>query len=192
MRGIRLRHAAGSSPEPARPLVEIRPTRIDDAERVRAFVRALSPHSQTHRFFAGLTKPSASLIKTMITRDDRRDALVAVLDEEVIGHIMGYTMDGTIDIGVVVADAWQNAGIGGRLVRALLRRSSAETVTMDVLGDNRLVLSMIRHLWPDASMVVSSGTVEVSARNPFAGGGRGARDQPAVQPFSRSLFRRSC
>jgi GNAT superfamily N-acetyltransferase len=148
--------------------VEIRPARIDDADRVRAFVCGLSLQSQTQRFFAGLTRPSASLVRTMIARDERRDALLAVLDDEVVGHVMGHTSDGVVEIAVVVADAWQSLGIGARLVRTLLRRSSAETIAMDVLGENRKVLSMVKRAWPDATMTASSGSVEVTARQPFA------------------------
>ncbi|MBO3750217.1 GNAT family N-acetyltransferase [Streptosporangiaceae bacterium NEAU-GS5] len=169
MRRTQLRRAAPPSPVRARPAVEIRPARMDDAERIRDFVCGLSLKSQSQRFFAGVTRPSASLLKSMITRDDRRDALLAVVDDDVvIGHVMGYVTGDCVEIAVVIADAWQSVGLGGRLVRTLLRRSCAATVSMDVLGDNRKVLSMVRHIWPDATMRVSSGSVEIKARNPFA------------------------
>jgi hypothetical protein len=34
---------------------------------------------------------------------------------------------------------------------------------MDVLGDNRKVLAMIRRAWPEAAMKISSGAVQVTA-----------------------------
>jgi hypothetical protein len=34
---------------------------------------------------------------------------------------------------------------------------------MDVLGENRRALRMIRRIWPEAKMKVASGTVEVTA-----------------------------
>jgi acetyltransferase len=34
---------------------------------------------------------------------------------------------------------------------------------MDVLGENRRVLRLIRRLWPEAEMKVASGSVEVTA-----------------------------
>jgi GNAT superfamily N-acetyltransferase len=99
--------------------------------------------------------------------DDRRDALVATLDGEVIGHAMSYR-GGTADveIAVVVTDRWQGHGLGPRLVGALLLRAAgrgATTVGMDVMGENRRALRMVRRLWPDATMTVVSGVVEVTA-----------------------------
>jgi acetyltransferase len=67
---------------------------------------------------------------------------------------------------VVVTDQWQGLGLGPRLIDALLLRAAvrgATTVGMDVLGENRRVLRMIRRQWPDAVMKVVSGSVEVTA-----------------------------
>ncbi|GIH26948.1 hypothetical protein Aph01nite_52580 [Acrocarpospora phusangensis] len=152
-----------------RTQVEIRPTDTDDEERVRAFLLGLSLHTQTHRFFAGLTRPSASMLRALLARDDRRDALVAVLGDQVIGHAMAYRDGVDVEIAVVVTDEWQNVGVGSQLVRRLLRRvTGAEWVAMDVMGDNRKVLAMVRRAWPHAVMTVDSGSVQVRAELTFA------------------------
>ncbi|GAA0435059.1 hypothetical protein Acor_32320 [Acrocarpospora corrugata] len=152
-----------------RTQVEIRPTRPDDEERVRAFLLGLSLHTQTHRFFAGLTRPSASMLRALLARDERRDALVAVSEGRVVGHAMACRDGLDVEIAVVVTDEWQNVGVGSRLVRTLLRRvTGAEWVSMDVLGENRRVLAMIRRAWPDAVMTVESGSVQVRAELTFA------------------------
>ncbi|MBN6050584.1 GNAT family N-acetyltransferase [Nonomuraea sp. RK-328] len=146
---------------------QIRPARADDEERIRRFLCGLSLRTQTLRFFTGVSRPAASLVRALIALDERRDALVATLDGEIIGHGMSYR-GGTADVevAVVVTDQWQGLGLGPRLIDALLLRAAvrgATTVGMDVLGENRRVLRMIRRQWPDAVMKVVSGSVEVTA-----------------------------
>ncbi|MFG1962176.1 GNAT family N-acetyltransferase [Nonomuraea sp. NPDC049028] len=147
---------------------QIRPARPDDAERLRRFLARLSLHTQTLRFFTGIGTPAASMVRVLIALDDHRDALVATLDGEIIGHAMSYRGGAAdVEIAVVVADEWQGKGLGPYLIDVLLFRVAvrgAKTVGMDVLGENRRVLRMIRRLWPDAQMKVTSGSVEVTAR----------------------------
>lgn len=152
--------------------VDIRPARLDDEGRVRDFVAALSPRTQTLRFFTGVGRPGTSLVRAMIARDDRRHALLAVrpaeTGEEVVGHAMCcHVEDGTVaEIAVVVADEWQGRGIGTRLVRWLVLHAAAhgaDALGMDIMGENRRLLRVVRRHWPDARMRVSSGTVEVRA-----------------------------
>ncbi|MFI6889536.1 GNAT family N-acetyltransferase [Streptosporangium canum] len=147
--------------------VEIRPVRADDEERVRRFLAGLSPRTQTLRFFAGVNRPSASLVRALLVMDERRDVLLAVHGEVVVGHAMSFKGGQTdIEIALVVADEWQGRGVGARLARRLLRRAAvagARTLGMDVLGDNRKVLSMVRRAWPEATMKASCGAVEVTA-----------------------------
>ncbi|MEV0198340.1 GNAT family N-acetyltransferase [Nonomuraea sp. NPDC050691] len=146
---------------------QIRPARADDEERIGRFLTGLSLQTQTLRFFTGVSRPAASLVRALIALDERRDALVATLDGEIIGHAMSYRGGAAdVEVAVVVADQWQGLGLGPRLIDALLLRAAvrgATTVGMDVLGENRRVLRMIRRQWPDAVMKVVSGSVEVTA-----------------------------
>ncbi|GGS80911.1 GNAT family N-acetyltransferase [Nonomuraea spiralis] len=152
---------------------QIRPARQDDEERIRRFLTGLSLHTQTLRFFTGLSSPGAGLVRTLLTLDERRDALVLTAEDEIVGHAMSYQGGcADVEIAVVVADRWQGYGLGPRLVDALLLRAAvrgARTVGMDVLGENRRVLRLVRRLWPDARMKVTSGTVEVTAKIDLAG-----------------------
>jgi GNAT superfamily N-acetyltransferase len=99
--------------------------------------------------------------------DERRDVLLAVRGGLLVGHAMSYRgEESDVEIAVVVGDEWQGRGLGSRLVRSLLGRASAggaRTLGMDVLGGNRKVLAMIRRAWPEATMKISSGTVQVTA-----------------------------
>ena len=145
----------------------IRPVRADDEERIRRFLAGLSLHTQTLRFFAGVGRPAAGVVRALIELNERRDALVAVHEGEIIGHAMSYRGDlSDVEIAVVVADQWQGFGLGPELVERLLLRAvvrCATTVGMDVLGENRRALRMIRKVWPEARMTVTSGSVEVTA-----------------------------
>jgi acetyltransferase len=153
---------------------QIRPVRPEDEERIRRFLTGLSLHTQTLRFFTGITSPAAGLVRTLLAVDERRDALVATAEcGEIVGHAMSFKGGCTdVEIAVVVADQWQGIGLGPQLIDTLLLRAvvrGAKTVGMDVLGENRRVLRLIRRIWPDAEMKVSSGSVEVTAMIDQAG-----------------------
>ncbi|WP_182904902.1 GNAT family N-acetyltransferase [Microbispora sp. H13382] len=156
--------------------VDIRAARPDDdEERVRLFLGSLSRATLTNRFFVGLGRPSERLVRAMVARDDRRDALLALHGDAVIGHAMSHLADGAYgveaEIGVVVDDRWQNLGVGSRLVRTLLRRASvrgAVVVGMDVMTENRRVLAMVRRTWPSATIDTQGTSVEIKARLAFA------------------------
>jgi len=173
---------AQPAPRRAATAVEIRPARPDDAERVRDFLAGLSARTRTLRFFTGV-RPGPALVRALVTRDDRRDVLLAVrrtaYGEQVVGHAMScrvarpgesgageHAAREAVEIGVVVADEWQGRGIGERLVRRLLLRAAAggaAEVVMEVLAENRRVLAAIRRRRPDAAMRAGGGTVEVNA-----------------------------
>ncbi|GAA0838967.1 GNAT family N-acetyltransferase [Streptosporangium amethystogenes subsp. fukuiense] len=150
--------------------IEIRPARPDDEEQVRRFLGGLSSRTRTRRFFSGVSRPGAGFVRALLAVDERCDALLAVHEGLVVGHAMSHRREGEavdIEIAVVVGDEWQGVGLGSRLVRTLMRRAAARgagTVGMDVLGDNRTVLAMIRKMWPEATMRASCGAVEVTAR----------------------------
>ncbi|HEY4463105.1 MAG TPA: GNAT family N-acetyltransferase [Streptosporangiaceae bacterium] len=86
------------------------------------------------------------------------DALLATEDGVIIGHAMATdTREPSgaraIEIGVVVADARQRRGVGSALTRALASRAQARGATvilMDVLAENRDILSMITNHFPAA------------------------------------------
>jgi GNAT superfamily N-acetyltransferase len=135
------------------------------------------------------------------------DAVIAVggaTGGVIIGHAMaassGPAGPGRAEIGVVVTDAWQGQGVGSALLRALISRARARGVTgfeMEVLAENRRVLTMIAGYWPAAQYERAAAYVTVqtgfpryeeerrgerlvSARWPGPGepAGRGRRQRP--------------
>jgi GNAT superfamily N-acetyltransferase len=145
---------------PAGP--RIRPARPDDMAAVTRFLAGLSLDSAYRRFFTGLGTPSPSLVRKLVETDRvARDAVVAVLEdpaaaEEVLGladYARVRDQPGTVEIGVVVADAWQRHGLGPRLATAALelaRGRGATRMRAHCLAENAPIARILRRSWPDA------------------------------------------
>jgi GNAT superfamily N-acetyltransferase len=111
---------------------------------------------------------------------------VAAEGAAIIGHAMAVyrtAPDGTLlaDLGVVVADEWQDQGIGTALMRMLTGRAlamGASAAVMDVLAENRRMLALIKRRWPDASYDLTGMSVTVHA-------GLRRRAAPAAGEFSQ-------
>jgi GNAT superfamily N-acetyltransferase len=153
--------AVGAPPE----LVEIRPAGPGDREAVRAFLAGLSLDSGYRRFFTGIGSPSAALVGRLVDVDhDRRETVLGLVGPEVVGLAdCARLADGcTVELGVVVADAWQRLGLGPRLARAVLDLAVARGATalrVHALADNARVARMLRRRWPDHSPTRDDATL---------------------------------
>lgn len=177
----------------------IRPVTPADEAVLHDFFAALSVESRYLRFFAPVT-PSCGLLDLMAGKPAHVDAIVAVADGVIVGHAMAadlpqsaYPCDGrAIDVGVVVADAWQRKGVGAALMRALIARAQARGATvlaMDVLPGNRRVLSMILAHWPDAAIGHSPDGLDISITLPPVRPPRTARPRDTAQRAAREHLR---
>jgi GNAT superfamily N-acetyltransferase len=139
---------------PVAPAGLLRTARESDTDRIREFVCSLSARSQYFRFFAAVAPPSTSLMRALCGAAGSADILL-VTDGlgAVIGHGMAADQAGGSDIGVVVADRWQQRGIGTLLLAALVDRAAGRgvrTLVLDVLPANELMLGIIARRWPAA------------------------------------------
>jgi acetyltransferase len=138
------------------PALTIRTVTPADRAAVHGFLAGLSLDSAYRRFFAGLGSPSAALVRQLVEVDhDRREAVVAGWDEEVVGLADCTRLDDgvTVELGVVVADRWQRRGLGPRLARTVLELAIARGARMlrvHALADNDRVARLVRRSWPDA------------------------------------------
>jgi acetyltransferase len=134
----------------------IRPIRIDDAERERAFIMSLSPESRFQRLMYTLREPSPEFVARLVNVDQHRDmALVAVLgdagDEKIIG-VARYAADDNgrdCEFAVAVADAWQCRGIGSTLTKLLFEYAAHEgfrSIYGIVLANNQRMLELAEWL----------------------------------------------
>jgi GNAT superfamily N-acetyltransferase len=130
-----------------------------DADRVRTFVCGLSPKSQYFRFFASVAPPSTGLMRALCGETGSADILVLTDSSgAVIGHAMAADArrpDGLLEanIGVVIADEWQDRGLGTKMLSMLVSRAAGRgvsTLVLDVLPANDRMRGIIARRWPDA------------------------------------------
>jgi GNAT superfamily N-acetyltransferase len=139
---------------PVHPAGLLRAALESDADRIREFVCGLSPRSQYFRFFATVAPPSTGLLRALCGAGGTADILL-VTDNlgDVIGHGMAADDGRATDIGLVVADRWQEHGIGTLLLAALVERAAGRgvrTLVLDVMPANERMLGMIARRWPGA------------------------------------------
>ncbi|HEX3923525.1 MAG TPA: GNAT family N-acetyltransferase [Streptosporangiaceae bacterium] len=188
--------------------IRIRPAHAADCAAIGAFVAGLSPRARFLRFFGPASPPSSSVLRSMCGAGLTSDVLLATdrhghgqgddrdnqgdgdyADRMVIGHAMAadsVAPDGALvtDVGLVVADRWQHHGVGSDLLGRLVARAQKRGVSrlsMDVLPENRPMLTLIAHRWPDARYAFGPDavTVRVGLTSPSAANG-GRRD-PALR-----------
>jgi GNAT superfamily N-acetyltransferase len=152
----------------ARSGVQIRAAGAADCEAISSFVTGLSLRTRFLRFFAPVSPPSPSLLRGLCGTTGG-DVLLATADDAVVGHAMAVDSVGpdgsrVADIGLVVADSWQNRGVGSAMLGGLADRAAARGVAalvMDVLPENRRMLEMISRHWAGASYEFRPDAVHV-------------------------------
>jgi acetyltransferase len=136
--------------------IAIRPIGPEDAEREQAFVRELSPESRYFRFMSTLRELPADMLYRFTHPDFQRElALVALVGEGPATRQIGVARcvadaDGTAaEFAVVVADEWQNRGVGTRLLCELMRAARAaglRRIWGDILASNHRMLALMTSL----------------------------------------------
>jgi GNAT superfamily N-acetyltransferase len=160
--------AAVSSLPSTRPRagVRLRRTRDDDDAHLTAMLTNLSVPSAHFRFLTGLGRPSPRLVARLLRRDATHGAWLAEIGQAVVGHAMWALLDDTVELGVVVTDAWQGRGIGQWLVQSALAEAAvagAVAVRLDVHPENRRVVSMLGRKLPGAHVTRDAGLLTFRA-----------------------------
>lgn len=130
----------------------IRPIRPEDAALEQEFVRNLSAQSKHFRFFENIKELSLSTLVRFTQIDyDREMTLIATYNEagkEINIGVANYIMNAdrqACEFALVVADAWQNKGLGSLLMTSLLQvaktRGLTEMIGL-VLSDNVNMLKL--------------------------------------------------
>jgi acetyltransferase len=183
-----------------RPVL-VRRVRPDDGALIDAFVKALSPAARLGRFHAAVNQLAPAWLHRMTHPQRFELSLLAVVShggpEVCIGEAR-YAVDAEApaderEFALVVADAWQGAGIGARLLRALSQhaeRCGVSRLYGDVLRDNLPMLALARSLGfatrrhpGDARLLRVAKTLNTApARiaDETAGGARAMPTQPAA------------
>jgi GNAT superfamily N-acetyltransferase len=143
----------------------VRPIRPDDAARLRAFHRQLSPHSVYMRFFTfhpTLTDAEVTRFTTVDYVD--RLALVATVGDRLIavGRFDRAPGATEAEVAFVVADEYQHHGIGSFLLDELARAAwqrGVEVFRADTLAENSAMLDVFRHAGFPVTSGIEYGTV---------------------------------
>ena len=155
---------------PSGEVLTVRPVRQDDGELEKAFVHGLSPESGYQRMMSGGTKATPEWIEYMTHIDYRRHmayAITIVKDgaEQFIG-VGRYVVNAekpAAEFALVIADAWQRKGLGGRLLELLMDHARAAGLTEMagvVLATNASMLKLARSMGFSVSAEPDDATVQ--------------------------------
>jgi GNAT superfamily N-acetyltransferase len=174
--------AAASATAVVYGAVEYREVAAADCDAMRAFLAGLSLRTRFLRFFAPASPPSPAVLRGMCGGGRTTDALVATHDGVIVAHGMAadsVSPEGCLvsDIGVVVADRWQNQGIGSLILDQVVARATARGVSvlvMDVLPENKRMLGMISRRWPGVGYRFGGDSVNARVYLPGVPAAKGA------------------
>jgi GNAT superfamily N-acetyltransferase len=135
--------------------VLVRPVLPQDAELQQAFVRSLTPLTRRRRFHGPLNELPAATARYMTEVDYRSHfALLAEAHEGGDAHQVAEARwvrradePQVADFALAVADDWQGAGLGARLMQLLKRSAAAAGVNRlagDILLDNLPMRTWLR------------------------------------------------
>jgi GNAT superfamily N-acetyltransferase len=168
------RAAVDLTETPAEPVVlrdgttvALRAMRAEEGDRLVRFHESLSVESQYRRFLSSHAHLSAREVDRFTHVDHvHREALVAVLDGEIVGVGRLDGLPGTADaeVAFVVADDLQGRGLGTALMAAIAARAARlgiERLVADTLLHNDRMLAVFRHAGLPVSTRFEDGLVRV-------------------------------
>jgi len=162
--------------------VEYRTVVAADRDAMLSFLTGLSLRTRFLRFFTPASPPSPAVLRGMCGGGLTTDALIATDGGAIVAHGMAadsLSPEGCLvsDIGVVVADRWQNRGLGSQILDQVVARAVARGVrvlVMDVLPENKQMLAMIARRWADAGYRFGGDAVTARVYLPGVAGAKGA------------------
>ncbi|MGH2882853.1 MAG: GNAT family N-acetyltransferase [Solirubrobacteraceae bacterium] len=134
-------------------MVVIRPLSPDDRELLRSGFERLSERSRYLRFQTPLTELSDEQLSYLTAVDHHDHEALLALDpdsDEAIGVARFVRVgDSVAECAIVVADDWQNKGLGSELLERLVERAREEGIerfTALVLAGNQDALRLLQRL----------------------------------------------
>ena len=123
----------------------IRPIHPDDAQMLQDLVQNLSPESWYYRFVSSMTELPPSMLSRLTLIDyDREMALVATMTDDEgketqigVARYVGNPDGESVEFALAVGDNCQKAGVGRKLLTALIdcaRQKGYRAVVGDVLS----------------------------------------------------------
>jgi GNAT superfamily N-acetyltransferase len=150
--------------------VTTRPVRAGDEARLSRMWPRLSMETIYRRFHSPIRGlPPATVHHLVAVDHDLREALVAVIGDDVVG-VARYDRSpadpDSAEFAVVVEDAWQGFGVGRQLLGELTALAASRGIgrlTAIVQMDNDRMVWLIRRLLPGSRLTRDSGTYLVES-----------------------------
>jgi GNAT superfamily N-acetyltransferase len=146
--------------------VSIRVASPGDGERLRGMFSRVSPETIYRRFYIPYPNVPERMLALMLDVDQYDEGfLVAVAEEEIVGHAMYVRLGdgGDAEMAIIVEDGWQSKGVGKLLLRRLAekaRRRGVETFVGTVLIENRRMLGLISAVFTESTHVITDGVFD--------------------------------
>ena len=150
----------------------------DDAAALLRFHHQLSPETTYLRFFSVHPELSARELEQFTHVDHQnREAIVATVDDEMIGVARFDRIDGSNDAeaAFVIADRWQGEGLGTALFHRLAERAcevGIDRFVAEVLPHNRRMLDVFFHAGQPVTSCLRDGDVHLEVELGPDGDGR--------------------
>jgi CBS domain-containing protein/RimJ/RimL family protein N-acetyltransferase len=112
--------------------IHIRPIRPDDAARLQASLVKMSPETIYDRFMGYKKALPDQEARYLASLDyDRHMALVATIEENIVGVARYHKLDGESDsaeFAIVISDSYQHQGLGTQLMKRLMEYAQAHGI----------------------------------------------------------------
>ncbi len=147
--------------------VSIRVASPGDQERLRRMFSRSSSETIYRRFHTPYSDVPEWMLALMLGVDHHdKLSLVAVAEEEIIGHAMFVRLgDGSeAEMAIVVEDGWQSKGVGKLLLSELAQRARLRGIEIfigEVLGNNRRMLDLAATMFAGTDYTIEGGLCHV-------------------------------
>ena len=149
--------------------VSVRPVSSKDREKLVRMISRISPRTIYERFHAPYPDVPRWALAGMLEADhEDREALVAMVSDEIVGHAMYVRSQNgrEAEFAVVVEDGWRSRGVGRLLLTELAAKAASRGIhlfTGPVLGENRRALGALAAVFPGMRYEVRDGAYQVRA-----------------------------
>lgn len=136
--------------------ITVRPIRPEDALMTQELVRGLSSQSKYFRFMQHIRELTSSMLVRLTQIDyDREMTFIATVQENEnergvgLAHYVTNQDRESCEFAIVIADDWQNKGIGSKLMKALTAEAKAQLLTVMrgfVIATNTSMLELVQRL----------------------------------------------
>jgi GNAT superfamily N-acetyltransferase len=161
-------HPRGTGPAAARG-ISVRPVTGSDAPTIAAMWERCTLATRIARFHAPVRNIPASYLTAVFA--DPSASVVAACQHcgaaVALASLIPHASHGSAELGVLVEDTWQRAGIGRRLVAHLIATAHARGITAltaSVLADNAKVADLLRQIPGEFSLAFDGPVLKVQVR----------------------------